>query len=268
MERGKIYPTKAGTPQGGVASPTLANMTLDGLESAVRKAASKNSKVNVIRYADDFIVTADAKEVLQQQVIPAIRSFLKERGLNLSGKKTKITRIEDGFNFLGQHLRKYGDKLLITPSKNSVRSMINKVRWIMKAGLGSKTSEMIRKLNSAIRGWANYHRHVCSKATFSHIDNCIHMNLWRWAARRHKAKGRRWIWRRYFRTVGTRSWVFFASEKAENGRSRIIDLLFANMTRITRHVKIRAEANPYDREWQHYFAVRLAGKVRKPITVG
>jgi RNA-directed DNA polymerase len=268
MERGRIYPTKAGTPQGGVASPTLANVTLDGLESAVKKAASKNSKVNVIRYADDFIVTADTKEVLQQQVIPATRSFLKERGLNLSGEKTKITRIEDGFDFLGQHLRKYGDKLIITPSKSSVRSMINKARRIMKAGLGRKTSEMIQELNSAIRGWANYHRYVCSKSTFSYIDNCIHTNLWNWVRRRHKGKGKRWIWRRYFRTVGTRSWVFFASDKTGSGRSRITDLLFANMTKIFRHVKIRAEANPYDKDWRHYFSMRIARRVREPVFVG
>jgi RNA-directed DNA polymerase len=267
MEKCRIYPTKAGTPQGGIASPTLANMTLDGLESAVKEATSKKSKVNVIRYADDFIVTADTKEVLQEQVIPAIRGFLKGRGLNLSREKTKITRIEDGFDFLGQHLRKHGDKLIITPSKSSVRSMINKARKIMKTSLGRKTSEMIQELNAAIRGWANYHQHVCSKATFSYIDDCIHKNLWNWARRRHKGKGKRWIWKRYFRTVGSRNWVFSASDKTGDGESRITDLLFANMTKIVRHVKVRAEANPYDKNWQHYFSVRIARRLCRPVPV-
>jgi RNA-directed DNA polymerase len=264
MEKGRIYPTKAGTPQGGIASPMLANMTLDGLESAVKEAVSKKSKVNVIRYADDFIVTADTKEVLQEQVVPAIGDFLQERGLNLSGEKTRIKGIEDGFDFLGQHLRKYGDKLIITPSKSSVRSMINKVRRIMKTSLGRKASDMIQELNSVIRGWTNYHRHICSSATFSHIDYCIHKNLWNWAKRRHKDKGKRWIRKRYFRTVATRNWIFFASDKTGSGESKITDLLLAAMTKIVRHVKIRADANPYDKDWQEYFSKRLRRKYFNP----
>jgi RNA-directed DNA polymerase len=127
MDKGKFYPTKAGTPQGGIASPVLANMTLDGLESVIKKAVPRGSKVHVIRYADDFIVTGRSKEVLQEKVQPVIRSFLSGRGLSLSGEKTKITRIEDGFDFLGQHLRKHGEKLIITPSKSSVQGVIAKI---------------------------------------------------------------------------------------------------------------------------------------------
>jgi RNA-directed DNA polymerase len=119
---------KAGTPKGGIASPTLANMTLEGLELAIKNAVPRGSKVNVIRYADDFIVTAISKEILEEKVRPAIRKFLEERGLNLSGEKTKIARIEDGFDFLGQHLRKYRGKLIIAPSKNSVKAIIAKTK--------------------------------------------------------------------------------------------------------------------------------------------
>lgn len=268
MERGKLYPTKAGTPQGGIISPTLANMTLDGLESAIKSAVSRASKVNVIRFADDFVVTGDTKAVLEQQVIPAINGFFNERGLNLSKEKTKITRIEDGFDFLGQQLRKYGEKLIIAPSKSSVKSLINKVRMIMKASLGLKTSVMIRQLNTVIRGWTNYHRHVCSKATYSHIDNCIHKNLWNWAKRRHPSKGKRWIYDNYFRTIESRKWIFFASDKTEKGETRITDLLFASTTKIVRHVQIRAKANPYDRDCQGYFAERAARKLGRPVPVG
>jgi len=107
-DKGKLYPTKAGTPQGAIISPVLANMTLDGLESAIKNAVPKGAKVHVIRYADDFIVTGKSKEILQGKVKPAILNFLSQRGLNLSGEKTRIARIGDGFDFLGQHLRKYG----------------------------------------------------------------------------------------------------------------------------------------------------------------
>ena len=267
MEKGRIYPTKAVTPQGGIASPMLANMTLDGLESAVKNAVARTDKVNVIRYADDFIVTGDTKAVLQKHVIPAIREFLTKRGLNLSGEKTKITRIEDGFDFLGQHLRKYGEKLIITPSKSAVRSVVDKTRRIMKACLGLQTSVMAHQLNSSIRGWVNYHRHVCSKDTFSYVDNCIYRNLWNWMRHRHSGKTIRWLRENYFRSVGYRNWIFFASEKTGDGKSRITDLLCAGTTKIVRHIQIKATANPYDKAWDGYFDARIARKRCGPVPV-
>lgn len=260
IDKGVLYPTEAGTPQGGIASPVLANMTLDGLEPAIMKRVPKTAKVHVIRYADDFIVTGDSKEILQDIVMPAIQDFLQQRGLNLSAQKTRITRIEDGFDFLGQNLRKHGDKLIISPSKSSVKAIVAKTKGIIKANLGHKTSKMIRQLNSAIRGWAYYHRHVCSKRIFAYVDSCIFKNLWRWLRRRHPNKRVEWIRKRYFRSVGSRNWVFFASQPTEAGDSRFWDLLSANTISIVRHVKIKGKANPYDKEWQRYFTRRRAGK--------
>ena len=132
VDKGKLYPTKPGTPQGSIISPVLANMTLDGLEWDVKNAVPKGAKVHVIRYADDFIVTGESKEILQDKVRPAIRRFLSQRGLNLSGEKTRITRIEDGFDFLGQHLRKYGEKFIVTPSKNSVKGIVTNWGQILR----------------------------------------------------------------------------------------------------------------------------------------
>src|SRR5947208_12272487 len=103
MENKRLFPTTAGTPQGGIASPVLANLTLDGLEPAIRAAIKpRRDQVNFIRYADDFIVTARSKETLEQQVKPVIVEFLRERGLKLSEEKTLIAHIAQGFNFLGQ----------------------------------------------------------------------------------------------------------------------------------------------------------------------
>ena len=265
MDKGKLYPTKAGTPQGAIVSPTLANMTLDGLEAAIKTAVTRGSKVNVIRYADDFIVTGKSEEILKEKVMPAIQNFLKERGLNLSLEKTKVTRIEDGFDFLGQQLRKYGEKLIITPSKSSVKSIITKIKQIAKSYLGHATSKMIEELNPVIRGWANYHRHVCSKETFRHIGNCIFIILWNWARRRHRNKGKRWIKKHYFRSIGLRNWVFYGTQKGEKGKSRVIDLLQMSTIKIVRHVKIRGKANPYSREGQGYFAKRKYRKYSKPL---
>ena len=256
VDKGRLYPTKAGTPQGSIISPVLANMTLDGLESAIKRAVPKGAKVHVIRYADDFIVTGKSKEILQDKVKPAIHSFLSQRGLNLSGEKTRIARIEDGFDFLGQHLRKYGEKFIITPSKNSVKAIVAKTRKIIKSHIGRTTLEMLRELNPVIRGWANYHRHACSKKTFRYVDACIFNNLWTWAKRRHPNKKVRWIRLRYFRSIGNREWCFFATQKTEGGDTNVIDLFYTSKVKIVRHIKIRGKANPYDRKWQEYFSRR------------
>ena len=116
-----LFPTEAGTPQGGIISPTLANLTLDGLEQLLRgkfpPKRKPSPKVNLIRYADDFIITGRTKELLENEVRPLVEQFLFDRGLQLSPEKTCVTSIETGFDFLGQHLRKFGDMLLIQPSK-------------------------------------------------------------------------------------------------------------------------------------------------------
>jgi RNA-directed DNA polymerase len=263
MDKGKLYPTKAGTPQGAIISPVLANMTLDGLETAVKTSVPKNAKVHVIRYADDFVVTGESKEILKEKVMPVIHTFLKERGLQLSGEKTRITRIEDGFDFLGQRVRKYGKKFMATPSKSSVKSLLAKIKRIIYSHLGQPTSTMIEELNSVIRGWANYHRHACSKKTFCYIDTCIYTMLWNWARRRHGNKGKRWIKKRYFRTIGRRNWAFFGTRKLENGTTRVVDLLHMNAVKIIRHVKIHGAANPYASEWQEYFSKRQNRKYSK-----
>jgi len=122
IEKGKLFPTQAGTPQGGIISPTLANMTLDGLQNHIYNAlgvefspkgrAYKNEyQVHLVLYADDFVVTANNVEILENTVKPAIEEFLAERGLQLSTEKTVITNINKGFDFLGFNIRKYKGKL-------------------------------------------------------------------------------------------------------------------------------------------------------------
>jgi len=106
MEDGIMYPSRKGTPQGGIISPTLSNMALDGLEDVVRRAVPRRNRVNFIRYADDFIITGKSKYLLENKVKPAVEKFLVKRGLTLSEEKTTITYIRDGFTFLGQTFRK------------------------------------------------------------------------------------------------------------------------------------------------------------------
>src|SRR5262249_13721558 len=121
MEKRILYPTTEGTPQGGVASPTLANLVLDGLERKLKEHFPKtkrgNTKVNLCRYADDFVISGCSKELLENEVKPVVEAFLKERGLELSPEKTHITHITEGFDFLGQNVRKYKEGIRVKPSK-------------------------------------------------------------------------------------------------------------------------------------------------------
>ncbi len=261
----ELFPTEAGTPQGGIISPVLANMTLDGLEAVLAGKFPKNTrpnlKMNMVRYADDFIVTGNSKEWLEQEVKPVVVAFLAERGLILSPTKTKITHINEEFDFLGWNIRKYNGKLLMTPSKTNVKAHLDKIREVVKANMMAKQANLIRLLNPILRGWANYHRHVVASKTFSRIDHTVWSMLWRWAARRHSNKSAQWVKKRYFKTQGPLNWVFAATEKKEDGADEQITLRKESDTPIKRHVKILADANPHDRNWEPYFEARWGKKM-------
>src|ERR1039458_1257791 len=261
IDEGTLFDSAAGTPQGGIISPALSNMTLDGLEAAVYASvgstalARSNSQLNVVRYADDFLVTGISKEVLESKVLPAVKQFMAARGLELSDEKTRITHISEGFDFLGQNVRKYNGKLLIKPAKKSVKSLLDKVRAVVKNNASAAQAVVIQKLNPIIRGWATYHRHVVAKACFSSMDAQIWQLLWKWAMRRHPTKGARWVRNRYFQADGHRSWVFATNGPVGSDAHRL--RLFRAMTiPITRHVKIRALANPFNPAWIPYFTHR------------
>ena len=267
IERHSFHPTEEGTPQGGIISPATANMTLDGLEQMLASHFSKTSrtgrraKVNLIRYADDFCVTGSSKELLEQEVKPLVEHFLHERGLELSPEKTVITHIEQGFDFLGQTIRKYRKgkrpKFFITPSKKSVKAFLRKIRKRIKESRDLTAGELIAELNPQIRGWALYHRHVVSKAIFHAVDHAIFQAIWKWARRRHQHKPRRWIKDKYFPDTWPNRWVFTGYLKGEEEQVKVVRLLAASSIRIERHTKIRAEANPYDPAWETYFEKRL-----------
>lgn len=261
----ELFPTEAGTPQGGIISPVLANMALDGLEAmlSARFPKSKQSrlKMNMVRYADDFIITGSSKEWLKNEVKPAVVEFLVERGLSLSPEKTKITHIKEGFDFLGWNIRKYDGKLLIKPSKTNVKAHLDKIREVIKGNKTAKQANLIKMLNPILRGWANYHRHVVAKKTFVRVDSEVWSMLWQWAERRHPNKGAKWIKEKYFKTRGARNWVFAATEQREDGKQTEITLLNIADTPIQRHVKIKADANPHDPKWARYFESRWGKKM-------
>ena len=203
-------------------SPTLMNMTLDGLEKLLREKypsntrRSRKAKVNMVRYADDMIITGSSPELLADEIKPLVEKFLRERGLELE-----------------------------------------KVRRIIKTNKPASAGELIVKLNPIIKGWANYHRHVVSKRVFSQVDRAIFESLWQWARRRHAAKGKQWVAKKYFLHPRTGQWVFFGQVRGKDGAIQTVRLTKASGMPIQRHIKIRGEANPYDPQWEEYFEQRL-----------
>jgi len=254
LEDEAFHPTDRGTPQGGIVSPTLANMTLDGLEKELK--FPQPAKVHVIRYADDFVITAASKEILEQKVKPLVEAFLKRRGLKLSQEKTRITLIQDGFDFLGFNVRKYKDKLLIKPSKRSIKDFLARIRGLIRTNRNIKTEDLLGILNPKIRGWVYYYRHVVSQKVFSYVDHHSFQALLKWMRYRHPRKSFRWRRKKYFRQEGLRHWIFFAKVRDKEGQPRWLDLFKADKVPIRRHVKVRARANPYDPEYRGYFEQR------------
>ena len=262
MEGRRLYPTEEGTPQGGVASPVLANLVLDGLETVALQAdphrrGNLRPKINVVRYADDFIITGCSREQLEEKVRPAVEAFLAERGLRLSEEKTKITSIEDGFDFLGANVRKYGGKLLIRPSRRNVLDFLREVRRLIRTQRAATALDLIRQLNSKLRGWANQQKHLVSSRAFRYVDRRIFQALWQWAKRRHPEKGLGWVRAKYFRTgPNNKEWTFSAPMRNKDGSEGFLDLFRVTSVPIRRHVKIRAEATVYDPAYDDYFRQR------------
>jgi len=271
IEKQTFYPTEEGVPQGGCISPVLMNMTLDGLEQILKEKFPRNTrktknKVNFVRFADDLLVTGRTPQVLEKEVKPIVEQFLAQRGLELSKEKTRIVKVTEGFDFLGQNIRKYSNgKVLSKPAKKSIKSLLNKVKAILKENKQATAGNLIVRLNPVIRGWANYHQHAASKQTFRRLNHNIFQMIWKWSERRHPNKTAKWVRKKYYRTQANRNWVFFGSIETNKNETKEVSLYDIALTPVTRHVKIKGEANPYDVEWEEYFEHRLGIQMAKNL---
>ncbi|HCY15682.1 MAG: group II intron reverse transcriptase/maturase [Curvibacter sp. GWA2_64_110] len=261
VDAGQLQRTDDGTPQGGIISPTLANVTLNGLETGLmrflrEKLKAKGataSKVNLVRYADDFVVTGSSKELLETVVRPWIVEFLRERGLTLSEEKTRIVHIDQGFDFLGWNFRKYGGKLLIKPSQKNVKAFYDKVKKIIATSLSVPTETLIQRLRPVLKGWAQYHRGTVAKQTFSKIDHLIYWRLMRWGRRRHPRKTGKWVYAHYWKQIDLRR-LFSGLQDDPSGSDKRIPLPLYSLAdmKIVRHVKVKGDFNPFHPDWVAY----------------
>jgi RNA-directed DNA polymerase len=264
VEFGRRSESLAGTPQGGIISPLLANIALDGIERlfgaedkrgnpvAPSERKGLNRGLNCIRYADDFVVTAPSREVIQEYVLPRLTAFLAERGLELSEAKTRIVHVDEGFDFLGFNVRRFKRKLLTRPAKGKVLEHLRSIKAYLKSHKQAPAAQVITRLNPVIRGWANYYRHGVSKETFSLADSRTWEMLWRWAKRRHPGKPAKWVKRRYFRD----DWTFFQGKAHLVRRSR---------TPVTRYAKVKGTMSPLDPEQRNYWRDRQHRAVARQV---
>jgi len=249
VDGGVFHPTSQGTPQGGVISPLLANIALNGLQKALV------GKVGFVRYADDFVVTARTREEIEIN-LPIIEKWLAVRGLQLHPEKTSIRPMDEGFNFLGFHLRHYRGVCLIMPQKEKVLEFLQSIRSWLKSNKQIEAAAVIGRLNPKITGWANYYKGVVSKETFSYVKNQIWQQIWRWCLRRHARKRRTWVKKKYFTIYGGKDWVFSTHTFSKDGHRKLIHLKDISETPIKRHIKVKGTASPDDPLLKEYWEKR------------
>jgi RNA-directed DNA polymerase len=269
VELGRYTHTEAGTPQGGVASPLLANIALDGMERLFDGEDAKgnpqrpswktgqNKGISLIRYADDLVVVAPSREVLEQYVLPTLAHFLANRGLQLSEAKTRLVHSTEGFNFLGFEIRRFPRALLTQPQKAKMLGHYRALTTYLHQHKQSPAVQVIHDLNPKMRGWGNYYRHCAAKRAFRKMDHLVWHALWRWAKRRHPNKSAKWIRQRYFRTIGHRQGGF-AEAKAQ--------MLWYQDIPITRYPKVRGKSSPMNPALRAYWAPREQWR-QKTLTI-
>ncbi|MBC6478847.1 MAG: group II intron reverse transcriptase/maturase [Hormoscilla sp. GM7CHS1pb] len=264
MDRGIYQSTEAGTPQGGVISPLLANIALHGLETEVKgmiKSKKGKESLTVVRYADDFVVTHEDRSIIEKAK-EVIEKWLSEIGLELKAEKTRISHTlkgdNPGFDFLGFNIRQYevgkhksgknghgtslGFKTLIKPSKNSIKKHKEELSGIVHSHKALSQATLIAKLNPMIRGWCNHYKTVVSKETYGDMDKFLWNITWQWATRRHPNKSHEWIAEKYWRPQKDRKWNFIGKTKDGNE----IELYRHSETEIIRHVKVKGVASPFN----------------------
>lgn len=278
VEAGTLHETESGTPQGGIISPLLANIALNGIETLVtqfkrvrigyytdkktgytRKKKSYYDKYGFNRYADDFIITAETQEDIRE-IIPVVNEALRERGLELNQDKTKITHIKEGFNYLGWNVRQYKGKLLTIPQKQKVLDKLREIRAWLKKNINATPESVILYLNPIIRGVGQFYKTGSSKSVLNYLDHEVCKALWKWALRKHRTQNNKWgmkrVYGKYFRTLNGRKWTFYAKTEDRRGKPKLIHIFRASSIPIEYHVKVKGDASPDDPELTKYWKDR------------
>jgi RNA-directed DNA polymerase len=274
VEHKSWHPTEAGTPQGGVISPLLANIALHGMEKALGISYSLRGGRErcighraLVRYADDFVVFCESKADAEQ-VIKTLKLWLAERGLAFSEDKTRIVHLTEGFDFLGFTVREYTDVhrpkgriRLITPAKEAIKRHRDKMRNEWLGLIGKPVATVVQTLSPKIKGWANYYRYQVASRTFRSMDHYMFKREWRYVNRTHPNKTWKWRRNRYFRKFDAKRddiWVF--GDKHSGAY-----LPRYAWTQIERYLKVKGRASPDDPSLKEYWEERAKAKAKELI---
>lgn len=269
VEEGRLTRTEEGTPQGGVISPLLLNIALHGMGQAagVRFATRKGTVMwaakgtpILVRYADDFAVFCTTKEEAEA-VKFRLAQWLEPRGLRFNEEKTKILHLDEGFDFLGFNIRRHGESLIITPSKDAVKSIRKRLRSEMKALLGQNVTVVVRRLAPIVRGWSAYYRTVVSSRTFSTLDSYVWTLTYKWAKRSHPKKSKHWIVNKYYGQLNrskANNWVFGDPTTGAH-------LPKFAWTNIRRHQLVKGKSSPDDPVLHDYWSQRRRTRTPPPM---
>ncbi|MCT2593129.1 group II intron reverse transcriptase/maturase [Streptomyces sp. N2-109] len=269
VEKGSFSPTEEGTPQGGGISPLLLNIALHGMETAAgvryytsgrHAGATVPGSPVLVRYADDQLVLCYSWEQAHQ-VKQQLSEWLEPRGLVFNEDKTQIVHLNQGCDFLGFNIRRYGGKLLIKPSTEALMRIRRRLRAEVHARYGGSAASVVATLAPVIRGWANYQRHVVSSKEFSKLDDYMWKLLFKWAIRSHPNKPKRWVVDQYFGRFNqsrNNRWVF-GSRATGNCVPRF------SWTKIVRHVMVKGTASPDDPNLAQYWADRRRKAASPPV---
>lgn len=295
LDKDRLYRTEAGVPQGGSLSPTIVNITQDGQTDEVKLAAKavklnahrKGRKtqpwVHIVRYADDFVITAKSKRMLEGPITACVNKFLRIRGLQLNTKKTVITALKKGFNFVGFHFKLYkfakaksgsGFKFLVKPTKAcglrpqlslgfaqaNIQKIKAKVKRIVTDGKNLSAVAQISKLNPVQMGWANHFNSVTSTKAFKRVGHYVWLTLWKWVRSKHPKIPLRALARQYFTSIAKRKWIFYGLDGEKKKY-----LFQVRDVAIQRHVLIQKGKNPFLPEDQEYFLKKGSRSARKQI---
>jgi len=268
VDNNSFYNSDKGTPQGGILSPLLANIALNGMEKLLNItyhekkykngdiAYGTKGKYRVVRYADDFLIFAKSKEDIEV-LYDILDPYLKKRGLELADDKTRITHVSEGFDFLGFNFRRYetfnGFIHLNKPSKDSIKRFKSKIDVIFKSTNGHNVDELIKRLNPLIIGTANYWKPTAAKKIFSKMDYYIWKKVLKFIKRLHSNKPMYWIKEKYFPPYNdgkhNDNWVL----KGPKDGNRLFKMAWIP---IRRHVMIQSNSSPYDKSKREYFKNR------------
>lgn len=268
MEKGVLHETDTGVPQGGIISPLLANIALEGMEKAIGVQydclGRLKGKRALVRYADDFVVFCETKKDAEKSVV-TLKKWLSQKGLTLSDEKTRIIQLSEGFNFLSFNVRHYkvsntktGWKLLIKPSREAIREIKLKIKKVWRKLQGQNIGAVVKTLNPMIRGWANYHKINVASETFKELDDWMHKRERRYTKLTHPNKSDKWRTSRYFGKLNLDRddhWVF-------GDKKTGLHILKLSWTKIDRHSLVEKRSSPDDPSLTKYWKSREEAKAK------